>query len=482
MADDAADNLAKAAEARQAKRPIEAQRHYQAALQHQPDQLPALLGLGSLLMELGRYDEAAGIFQDGLQRHPGSEALLRGVLAAHLRLKHFAQAAQAAQRFLETSPASAYAWSSLADTLVARQDMELFDAAEAAAARAVELAPANAAYAVNLGRLKLLRRDVPAAAELFERATRLDPQHVVAHGMLGMTLLAGGDYPRGWAEWSWHYEHAAPPPPAGQAPLWDGGELQGRTILVYAEQGQGDTIQFIRFARLLAQRGAEVVAQCQPALKRLLVACDFLAAVRETGEPLPPHDCRTPVSFLPHRLGTTLATIPADVPYLKADPRATEAWRRQLAQLGPGMKVGLVWRGSPGFLTDKIRSVALQTLMPLAQVAGVKLLSLQKGAGGEEAAACGITDWTARLKDFADTAALVAGLDLVISVDTAVAHLAGALGKNVWIMLPYAPDWRWMLEHEDTPWYPMARLFRQPKPGDWPAVVEAMAVRLAAGG
>ena len=297
-----------------------------------------------------------------------------------------------------------------------------------------------------------------------------------------------GRFEQGWAgyEWRWKCKEFGSLPPF-QPPLWDGSFLDGRTILVHAEQGLGDTLQFIRYVPSLHQRGGRVILMCQPPLVRLLTRSPGIERLLAHGDPVPEFDVHTPLLSLPRLLGTTLESVPADVPYLEAEPQLVEAWRHRLGSY-PGFKVGIVWQGNPKFRLDRLRSIPLAQFAPLARVPGVHQFSLQKGPGAEQLAAVTdrfpVTDLGRRLDDFMDTAAVLKNLDLVISVDTAIAHLAGALGIPVWVALPFAPDWRWLMGREDSPWYPTMRLFRQTRPGQWEDVfhhiAEALQRRLAA--
>ena len=264
-------------------------------------------------------------------------------------------------------------------------------------------------------------------------------------------------------------------------PPWDGSELNGKTVLLHAEQGLGDSIQFVRYVPMVRDRGGKVVLQCQPALSRLFTGLPGIDRVIKNGDPIPRFDAHCPLLSLPRAFGTTLDSIPASVPYLTADPAAALDWAKRLADR-PGKKVGIVWAGRAGYVGDRTRSLSLTTLAPLACASGITWYSLQKGYAAAQISdapqGMELIDRTAELNDFADTAALIANLDLVISVDTAVAHLAGAMGKSVWTLLPYAPDWRWLLNRDDSPWYPTMRLFRQQRPGDWGEVIQRIAESL----
>ncbi len=255
--------------------------------------------------------------------------------------------------------------------------------------------------------------------------------------------------------------------------------MAGKTILLHAEQGFGDSIQFLRYLPLVAAKGARIVLELPDSLVPLLGAGDGVAAIVRRGQSLPPFDLHCPLMSLPLAFGTTLATIPAAVPYLQAPPERVAAWRAQMPRTAVP-RVGLVWSGKPSHRNDHNRSLALARLAPLLAQANVEFVSLQHDVRDTDKAAL---DNAAILRpdftDFADTAAVIETLDLVVAVDTAVAHLAGSLAKPLWLLLPFCPDWRWMLDRTDCPWYPSARLFRQPRLGDWDSVIEGLCEALA---
>jgi hypothetical protein len=290
-----------------------------------------------------------------------------------------------------------------------------------------------------------------------------------------------GDFARGWPEHEWRLRCPGTSPPSFPRPAWDGAPLDGRAILLYAEHGLGDALQFIRYAPLVQERGGRVIVTCRRTLARLLATCRRVEQVVAEGEDLPAFDVYALFMALPGLFQTNLANLPAEVPYLTADPAAVAAWRRAL---GPAeeYQIGIAWQGNPEFGRDHHRSFRLDQFEPLAELEGVRLYSLQVGVGreqlGEAADRFPVTDLGGRLGDFMDTAAVVTNLDLVIAPDTAVAHLAGALGVPVWLALPFACDWRWLADRDDSPWYPTMRLFRQQRWGDWDDVFERMAGEL----
>jgi hypothetical protein len=308
-----------------------------------------------------------------------------------------------------------------------------------------------------------------------------EPDNAEAHWHLAGALLRRCDFDEGWREfeWRWRLRHSAPRRSFTQ-PEWDGGDLQGRTILLYCEQGFGDVIQFIRYVPLVAKLGAPVIVPAPSQLARLLQSVPGARIV--TNDPLPPFDLQLPLLSLPRVFNTGLQTIPAAIPYLHPDPLLVDQWKLKTSCPGNGMKVGLAWAGRATHPNDRNRSISLQRLSPLTEINGPVFFSLHKGEPAAQAtnppAGMKLIDLMADVHDFADTAALIANLDLVITVDTAVAHLAGAMGKAVWVLLPFPSDWRWLLNRDDSPWYPTMRLFRQAQPGDWAAPILQIATAL----
>ncbi len=450
---------------------------YRQALHHQPGYAAAYRNLGSVLRDLGRRDEATAAFQQAVRLAPddaGSHTNLGLLLAEAGR---FEAALACYRRALALRPNDP---TTLNNQGIALKELGRLDEAEAAYGQALALEPDYAEAHCNRAWVWVARNRHAEAVEHFTEALRHQPDFAEIHFSRALAWLALGDFERGWTEheWRWRQKHSRER--TFPQPRWDGGPLAGRTIFLYLDQGLGDTIQFIRFAPLLQQRGATVLVQCQAPLVRLLRSCAGIDRVLGPDEPLPPFDVHLPLMSLPWRLGTTLATIPAAVPYLSADPGQVEQWRQSLAG-GPELKVGLVWQGNPINPADRHRSVALARFAPLARVAGVRLFSLQKGAGSEQLAAApfAVTDLGSRLGDLADTAAVVRNLDLVIGVDTAVMHLAGALAVQAWVAVTYAAEWRWLVGRADSPWYPHLRLFRQKEPGNWDELFGRMAGELA---
>ncbi len=294
---------------------------------------------------------------------------------------------------------------------------------------------------------------------------------------MALSLLTLGTLPRGFAEYEWRWKRSgmADPRRGYRGRLWLGEFPIGqRTILLPAEQGLGDTIQFVRYAPLLARAGATVVLEVQPELKSLLAAIGGVASCHARGEALPACDLYCPLGSLPLALKTEPSTIPADIPYVGADEAHIAKWRPTIETL-PGKRVAIAWAGHARHPNDRNRSIDFKLLEPLFTLEGVSFVSIQQDLRGDDSALLArhrnITQVGDKLTDMADTAAIAALVDLTIAVDTSVVHLAGAMGRDVWVLLPFSPDWRWTLAGERTPWYPQARLFRQPTAGDWASVL-----------
>jgi len=327
---------------------------------------------------------------------------------------------------------------------------------------------------------------VVEAIREFEQAIAAEPKFAEAHWNLGLALLTLGELPRGWREYEWRLQCQ----PFGDDGLnlagvtpWRGEPLAGRTLLVRREQGAGDTAQFLRFLPGLCDRGARVLLHVRPEMAALARSVDPRAELVDPAAPLPAPDYYVNLLSLPRWLEVTLDVLPGPMPYLHADPARSEHWRSRLAGY-PGRRIGLVWGGNPKHKNDRNRSCPLAVFKPLLDLPGISWFSLQKGDPARQLAELdrsGIIDLGSDLKDFADTAAVLDNLDLLITVDTSVAHVAGALGRPAWVMIPKAPDWRWLLDREDSPWYPSLRLFRQEGVSGWHGVRDRIAEALAAG-
>ncbi len=459
----------------------EAAAAFHEALDHAPDFVEACYNLGEALHKAGRPDEAAAAYARVVDARPDFAEAHNNLGVVLAELGRPGEAAAAYRRAIAIRPDFAEAHNNLGNALV---DMDDPAAAVAAFEQALALCPGYAEAQTNLGgALQALGR-VEDAVAAHRLAVAADPDFAGAHKNLGVALLLAGDYRQGWAEYEWRWETDTFRPwrRHEDRPRWDGGDPNGRTLLVHDEQGAGDAIQFVRYVPLLRDRGARVVVECDPRLTGLFRDVDGAAEVVARGAALPPFDACVALMSLPGLMDTTVDTIPAGSPYLTADPDRVAAWRQRLGE-GGGLRVGLAWAGNPIHPLDRTRSMPARHLARLLAVEGVRFVSLQVDERGAELAdlpAGAVRDVAPLIDDFADTAALVSVLDLVISVDTAVVHLAGALGRPVWVLLAAAPDWRWLRDREDSPWYPTARLFRQPMAGDWDSVMDRVAAALAA--
>lgn len=485
---------------------------YREALRLRPDYAEALVNLASSLHKQERLEEAAECCRRALQLRPDmaeAHSNLAGVLAAQQK---YEEAEAHCRRALELKPDLAEAHANLS---LIRLDQKRPEEAVGPARRACELKPdlveavsnLGDAYA-KLGRLAaampLYRQALelkPNSAELhnklgfgyqrmgeraaakacFEEALRRKPELPEAHLNRSMAWLLEGDFERGWSEYEWRWKNKDFARWRFQRPRWDGAPLAGRTIVLHAEQGLGDTLQFVRYAPLVKARGGRVVVECQSRLVPLVATVAGIDEAVPAGLPLPEHDVQAPLLSLPYIFGTRLETIPGEVPYLKVDPARLEKWRERLSG-ERRLKVGLAWAGNPRHESDCNRSLRLAQLATLARAEGVAWFSLQRGAGREQLAqppvGMEIMDLEHPDGDVLDSAAAILNLDLIITIDSMVAHLAGALGRPVWVLLAAAPDWRWLLGRENSPWYPTARLFRQERLGDWDTVLARVAEAL----
>lgn len=453
---------------RDAGQPSEAALEFQKALALQPDSFAAMNGLGIVLRESGRVSESVAAHQRAIALRPSESSGYVNLGCALEKAGDIEQAAAVLEKALELEPNSPEAHQNLANVLRAMgHPQEALDECRIALALRPEFSEAQAALGNVLMDLGLLEEAVAA----HRRALELRPAYDEVRFNLALTLLLAGNFEEGWPAFEIRRQIPALRVANFDQPMWDGSDFYGRTLLLHAEQGMGDTIQFIRYVPLVAERGGNVIVRCQPALKALLTGQPGIRTVLADTDSLPPFDLHCPLMSVPLVLGTRERTIPSTTPYLFADRAAARHWRERLREAGPFRKIGLAWAGSRHHRNDRNRSMSLQQFSLLRQVKNAMFISLQKGEPARQALhppeGLSLIDWTAELNDWTDTAALASSLDLVITVDTAVAHLAGAMGKEVWVLLPFSPDWRWMLKRSDSPWYPTMRLFRQPTPGNW---------------
>ncbi len=455
----------------------EAAAAYRALLAEAPYLPQAHFNLGLALKAQGLHAAAAGSFREATRLQPGWAEAFVNLAKALQALRQFAEAEACSRQALRLKP-------DLLEALLAHgtilRDLGRFEAAVARLGEAVRRRPDMVSVRDNLGiALKDLGR-LGEAEAVYRAALAIEPEQPSVNYNLGILQLVAGRLTEGWEglEYRWLLEGQQARPFG--TPLWDGQALPSGTLLLYAEQGLGDTVQFCRYVPLAAER-ARTVLLVRPETRRLLAGLHAEVPVLTTHDPVPEHAVQCPLLSLPRALGTTLETIPGTTPYLRAEPAAAAAWRDRLGRLD-GLRVGLVWAGNPTYSYDHLRSIPFALLTRLLAQPGVSFVSLQKDAAPKVRAlpmGARLHDWTAELTDLADTAALIDGLDLVLGVDTAVVHLAGALGKPVWLLNRFDTDWRWLLGREDSPWYPTLRQFRQAQPGDWKGVLARVSTALA---
>lgn len=468
---------------------VRAEENYRLVLKDHPGLGLALFNLANILCDTGRTDEGIKAYEDALRHHPdmveamvnlGNQLSRRGRGEEAITLLQ-----EAARRRPDLPEALVNLGSALYDV---RNDLV---GAEHCFREAVNIAPTHRDGLNNLANTYMNMGRPAEAEQVLRRALAHHADSPTIHGTAAGLFLVAGKLEEGWAHFEWRWLRPNLPVPLrdfGQ-PEWRGEDISTKTILLHHEQGLGDSIQFVRFAADVAARAGQVILEVPPNLRALYACLEQIKGVTLAtyGEPLPPFDVHLAIMSVPFVLGVTLGTIPAAIPYLSADPERVEKWRDRLP--AGAFRIGIVWQGKAGVSIDRGRSYGLAHLAPVARIPGVTLVSLQKGYGldqldslpdGMRVETLG-PDFDAGADAFLDTAAVMQHMDLIISSDTSVAHLAGALGRPVWVPLKLSPDWRWLMEREDSPWYPRnMRLFRQRQPGDWPVVFERLATEVAA--
>jgi tetratricopeptide (TPR) repeat protein len=454
---------------------------YEQALRLKPDLAEIYINLGIVYGEREDWQQAEANLSLAQRQRPGNPEIPNGLGIVLAQQGRSEEAMQYFHKALELNPKFADVYNNMG---IALKNQGKYAEAIASYQRALELSPSSPDAHTNWGNALQEQGILQEALGHYDRALKMAHDPPDSHFNRAILWLLQGDWERGWPEYEWRWQTKGFPHYGFRQPRWDGSDLTGKTIFLYAEQGLGDTLHFIRYVPLVKERGGRVIVQCQPVLQRLLANLAGIDQLIPQGSPVPEFDVHAALLSLPAIFKTTFANVPAQVPYLHPDPELVKHWRQEL---GAGdFKIGIVWQGNPKFGYDKLRSLALTEFAPLAQMPGVKLIGLQKGKGSEQIASLegrfSVMDLSARLDEasgpFMDTAAVIKNLDLVIAPDTAIGHLAGALGARVWIALQTVPNWRWMLERTDSPWYPTARLFRQKEVGNWKGVFAEMASAL----
>jgi Flp pilus assembly protein TadD len=456
--------------------------HLQRLNRIRPNTLEHMLLLGAALSQLEKFEEAAEQFAAAVDLHFHSPEARNGLGIALAGQRRFEEAVVSFRKALELRSSYPEVYNNIGNSL---RNLGKLEESKAAYDEAIRLRPDYAEAFNNLGITLALQGELQGAIDSYGMAAQLVPNHADAHKNRAMILLKIGDFRAGWEEFEWRWKCKDFPRRSFAAPPWRGEPLAGKTILLHAEQGLGDTLQFIRYAAEIKNQGARVLVECQANLIALLKTCEGIDQLLPQGAPFPPHDFQLPFMSLPRVLETSLETIPARVPYVLADTGRIEDWKNELSRFD-GYRVGIAWQGNPKHIGDRTRSFPLRLLEPLANISGVQLLSLQKGPGAEQLEA---QDLGFRVHDlgrsldtgpdaFLDTAAVMKNLDLVVTADTSTAHLAGALGVPAWVALQFAADFRWLMQRDDNPWYPSVRLFRQERPDDWQPVFQKMSKEL----
>jgi Flp pilus assembly protein TadD len=460
----------------------EAAEIYRRILAVAPSEARAWHLLGLIARQWGELDLAVQYMGQAVDLNPGYAEAHSNLGDAWQQWGELVRAERSFRRAVELKPQFVEAHYNLGNAL--KQVGRLAEA-ESSYRRVLELAPQYVNAHNNLGHALYEQGRYDEAGECFRRALELNPYHAEAHGNLSHLLLLRGDFDAGWREYEWRWKSRDLRPREFEQPRWDSGPLAGKTILLHAEQGLGDTLQFVRYAAVVKDLGAQVLLECPAPLKPLLASYAGIDRLIGLGEELPAFDVHAPLLSLPGIFRSTLETIPAKVPYLCADQSLVESWREKLASVR-GYRIGINWRGRAGVGSFVLRDIPLRSFQALAVLPGVRLISLQQGEGQEELASAGqqapVLDLGENVDQehgaFMDTAAIMKNLDLVITSDTSIPHLAGALGLPVWLALPFVPDWRWQLARADSPWYPSMRLFRQKRAGDWEGVFDELRIAL----
>ncbi len=464
---------------------------YDAAIALRPGFLEAWNNRGNAQRSIDRLPDAVASFEQAVAVAPNAFEPLNNLALALLDCGRRDEAFPVLQRVIAIKPEKSISHFQLGTLYAERGQPDLaVDSYRRAIAADPGFGEAYGNLANELRNMGRHRESMP----FFRKAVELLPASAEAHANLAVELLTEGDFTRGWEEneWRWKCKDFPSPQRNFSQPQWDGSPLNSAQLLIHTEQGLGDSIQFIRYLPMIFARAGlteytrsnagRIILECDSPLAELfqsIAPCSTAGvSIFRRGQPLPSFDLHCPLLSLPRIFQTRLQTIPANVPYLVPKPAEIDHWRQRLESFGSQLKVGLAWAGSPLYKNDRTRSIRLEQFAPLAQMAGVHFFSLQKGPASEQLRTpppgLRITDWSEEFGDLNQAAALIANLDVVLTVDTATAHLAGALARPTWVLLPQPADWRWLLSRDDSPWYPTMRLFRQASPGDWSSVLQAV--------
>ena len=451
---------------------VQAIAHIQQAVLVVPEQPVFFNNLGNVLREMGQLDKSLQAYQKALEINP-DDAEIHSNLGVTLReMGQLDKSLQAYQKSVCIQPEFAEGYYNMG---VFFQEQRKLKESVKAYQKAIQIQPDHVETYVNLGVVLREQGRLKESVKTHQKAVRIQPDYAEAHINLAITFLLQGRLNAGWKEFEWRWSRKRD----FKRPLWDGTLLNGKSILIYAEQGFGDTIQFVRYIDLLPGTNTVIIFVCQPELKSLFKGIDCIDILVTKGEDIPSSDFQVPLLSLPYMFNTTLDTIPVRIPYLYPRPKADSVFHVDDSH---GLKVGLVWAGRTTHVNDSNRSIDLKCFRCLLDVEGCQFFSLQVGEARADIKRYGyhhvIKDLGKQFIDFHCTALAILQLDLIISVDTAVAHLAGSLGKPVWTLLPFIPDWRWMLDRSDSPWYPSMTIFRQKEMGGWTPVFEQLKLSL----
>jgi hypothetical protein len=423
------------------------------------------------LLDLDHVDEALASFDAAIAREPKNVTALLNRGNACIRQHRPDEALECFDRVQTINPDQA---TGLINRGIALAEMGRIDEAIACHDQALRVEPHVIGAHVNRGNAMLKFNRVEEALDNYNNALALKPDNAEANFNAAVSRLCLGDYSAGWKQYEYRWKKGKLKPREYSQPMWRGEEsVQGKTIFLHPEQGFGDILQFVRYAPMLAALGAKVVLAVPPALRELMCSVAGVAQVLTDGDPTPDFDLHCPILSLPLAFKTELATVPAEVPYVWPSRERLEMWSPRLPPETGRLRVGLCWAGNPGHVNDRNRSMALTHLTDVLSLSNIDFVSLQRLVKDQDAVILrdhDVPDLGGQFTNFADTAAVVALLDIIVAVDTSVAHLAGAMGKATALLIPFSPDWRWLLDRADSPWYPSMRIFRQSSPGDWPGV------------